>query len=117
MIFQHFNLLSSATVADNVALPLRLAGELDRGQINQRVRALLERVGLSDHANKYPAQLSGGQKQRVGIARSEEHTSELQSRPQLVCRLLLEKHKDRRSRCSPRRLLPESRRWRRPGCP
>src|SRR5690554_4362636 len=70
MIFQHFNLLSSATVADNVALPLRLAGELDRGQINQRVRALLERVGLSDHANKYPAQLSGGQKQRVGIARA-----------------------------------------------
>src|SRR5690606_41377806 len=62
--------LSSATVADNVALPLRLAGELDRGQINQRVRALLERVGLSDHANKYPAQLSGGQKQRVGIARA-----------------------------------------------
>ena len=50
LIFQHFNLLSSATVADNVALPLRLAGELDRGQINQRVRALLERVGLSDHA-------------------------------------------------------------------
>ena len=70
MIFQHFNLLSSATVADNVALPLRLAGELDRGQINQRVRALLERVGLSDHANKYPAQLSGGQQQRVAIARA-----------------------------------------------
>src|SRR5690554_3213511 len=70
MIFQHFNLLSSATVADNVALPLRLAGELSRKQVSERVTALLARVGLSEHANKYPAQLSGGQKQRVGIARA-----------------------------------------------
>ena len=70
MIFQHFNLLSSATVADNVALPLRLAGSADRQQIAARVASLLDRVGLSDHANKYPAQLSGGQKQRVGIARA-----------------------------------------------
>jgi len=70
MIFQHFNLLASKTVADNVALPLRLAGELSGAEINQRVAALLERVGLSDHAKKYPAQLSGGQKQRVGIARA-----------------------------------------------
>lgn len=70
MIFQHFNLLSSKTVADNVAMPLKLAGELTRGQIKQRVVQLLERVGLSEHANKYPAQLSGGQKQRVGIARA-----------------------------------------------
>ncbi len=70
MIFQHFNLLSSKTVADNVAMPLKLAGELTRGQIKQRVVQLLARVGLSEHANKYPAQLSGGQKQRVGIARA-----------------------------------------------
>nr|WP_218953527.1 methionine ABC transporter ATP-binding protein [Pseudomonas sp. SbOxS1] len=70
MIFQHFNLLASKTVADNVALPLTLAGEISRRDIDQRVAELLARVGLSDHANKYPAQLSGGQKQRVGIARA-----------------------------------------------
>ncbi|WP_262139985.1 methionine ABC transporter ATP-binding protein [Pseudomonas sp. Marseille-Q5117] len=70
MIFQHFNLLASKTVADNVALPLTLAGELSSSEINQRVAELLARVGLSDHAKKYPAQLSGGQKQRVGIARA-----------------------------------------------
>ncbi|WXL26111.1 methionine ABC transporter ATP-binding protein [Ectopseudomonas mendocina] len=70
MIFQHFNLLSSKTVADNVALPLKLAGKLSRSEIDQRVAKLLNRVGLSDHARKYPAQLSGGQKQRVGIARA-----------------------------------------------
>ncbi|MDG1579436.1 methionine ABC transporter ATP-binding protein [Pseudomonas sp. GOM6] len=70
MIFQHFNLLSSKTVAANVAMPLELAGELSRAQIAQRVAELLARVGLSEHANKYPAQLSGGQKQRVGIARA-----------------------------------------------
>ena len=70
MIFQHFNLLSSKTVADNVAMPLKLAGKLSVKEINTRVAMLLERVGLSDHASKYPAQLSGGQKQRVGIARA-----------------------------------------------
>lgn len=70
MIFQHFNLLASKTVADNVALPLRLAGELSSAQINERVAGLLQRVGLAEHARKYPAQLSGGQKQRVGIARA-----------------------------------------------
>ncbi|QLI82863.1 methionine ABC transporter ATP-binding protein [Chitinibacter fontanus] len=70
MIFQHFNLLMSKTVAQNVAFPLQVAGELDKTAINQRVAELLELVGLADHANKYPAQLSGGQKQRVGIARA-----------------------------------------------
>ena len=70
MIFQHFNLLASKTVADNVAMPVTLAGELSRREIDQRVAELLARVGLSDHAKKYPAQLSGGQKQRVGIARA-----------------------------------------------
>ena len=70
MIFQHFNLLASKTVADNVALPLRLAGELPAAAIDARVAELLARVGLAEHAHKYPAQLSGGQKQRVGIARA-----------------------------------------------
>lgn len=70
MIFQHFNLLASKTVADNVAMPMKLAGEQSKAAINQRVAELLARVGLSEHADKYPAQLSGGQKQRVGIARA-----------------------------------------------
>ena len=70
MIFQHFNLLASQTVADNVAFPLRLAGERDAGVLRARVDELLARVGLSAHADKYPSQLSGGQKQRVGIARA-----------------------------------------------
>ena len=51
-------------------MPLTLAGELSSSEIDQRVAELLARVGLSDHAKKYPAQLSGGQKQRVGIARA-----------------------------------------------
>lgn len=69
MIFQHFNLLSSATVAKNVAFPLELAG-IPKAEIKQRVHALLSLVGLQEHADKYPSQLSGGQKQRVGIARA-----------------------------------------------
>ncbi|SEO79373.1 methionine ABC transporter ATP-binding protein [Aquisalimonas asiatica] len=70
MIFQHFNLLSSKTVAENVRFPMKLAGTYSRDQMQHRVDHLLDRVGLADQANKYPAQLSGGQKQRVGIARS-----------------------------------------------
>lgn len=70
MIFQHFNLLASQTVADNVAFPMRLAGERDPAVLRARVDELLARVGLTAHANKYPSQLSGGQKQRVGIARA-----------------------------------------------
>ena len=69
MIFQHFNLLSSATVYDNVAFPLRLAGAAEE-KIKQKVEELLSLVGLADKARQYPAQLSGGQKQRVGIARA-----------------------------------------------
>ncbi len=69
MIFQHFNLLSSATVYDNTAFPLRLAG-VPENQIKAKVEPLLNLVGLSDKAGQYPAQLSGGQKQRVGIARA-----------------------------------------------
>ncbi|MGV8936479.1 MAG: methionine ABC transporter ATP-binding protein [Allorhizobium sp.] len=69
MIFQHFNLLSSRTVFDNIALPLEIAG-FDRTAIDRRVRPLLDLVGLSDKEKRYPAELSGGQKQRVGIARA-----------------------------------------------
>ncbi|SKB58905.1 MULTISPECIES: methionine ABC transporter ATP-binding protein [unclassified Luteibacter] len=70
MIFQHFNLLSSRTVADNVAFPLRLHGGMSDAEIAARVDELLSLVGLTAHARKFPAQLSGGQKQRVGIARA-----------------------------------------------
>ena len=69
MIFQHFNLLSSATVYDNVAFPLRLAN-VNEDDIKKKVDELLSLVSLSDKAAQYPSQLSGGQKQRVGIARA-----------------------------------------------
>jgi D-methionine transport system ATP-binding protein len=70
MVFQHFNLLSARTVAGNVAYPLELTGQYGKHEIAERVRELLGRVGLIEHADKYPRQLSGGQKQRVGIARA-----------------------------------------------
>lgn len=69
MIFQHFNLLASKTVAENVAFPMELAGTAPV-EISSRVEELLERVGLREQARRYPSQLSGGQKQRVGIARA-----------------------------------------------
>lgn len=69
MIFQHFNLLSSRTAAENVALPLEVAG-YDKAEIRTRVEELLALVGLSEKRNRYPSELSGGQKQRVGIARA-----------------------------------------------
>ncbi|HGN1705637.1 TPA: methionine ABC transporter ATP-binding protein [Providencia rettgeri] len=69
MIFQHFNLLETKTVAQNIAMPLLLSG-VDRQEINRRVDSILEYVELSDKKNQYPGQLSGGQKQRVGIARA-----------------------------------------------
>ena len=69
MIFQHFNLLSSATVYENVAFPLKLSGKSAK-EIQDKVLPLLKLVGLESKKDQYPAQLSGGQKQRVGIARA-----------------------------------------------
>ena len=69
LIFQHFNLLSSRTVAGNVALPLELAG-VPKPETDRRVSELLELVGLSAMRDRYRAQISGGQKQRLGIARA-----------------------------------------------
>lgn len=69
MIFQHFNLLSSRTVFDNIALPLEL-DHANKDQINRKVNELLKIVGLEDKAHDYPRSLSGGQKQRVAIARA-----------------------------------------------
>ncbi len=69
MIFQHFNLLSSRTVYDNIAFPLEIQG-MDKAAIKKKVEPLLDLVGLTDRADHYPSQLSGGQKQRVGIARA-----------------------------------------------
>ncbi len=69
MIFQHFYLISSKTVYDNIAFSLKAAGK-KKSDIKIRVLELLDLVGLTDRANHYPAQLSGGQKQRVGIARA-----------------------------------------------
>ncbi|WP_270024849.1 methionine ABC transporter ATP-binding protein [Solirubrobacter phytolaccae] len=69
MIFQQFNLLSSRTAAENVALPLEIAG-VGRAERRRRALELLDLVGLGDRGASYPSQLSGGQKQRVGIARA-----------------------------------------------
>ncbi|RIY34006.1 methionine ABC transporter ATP-binding protein [Psittacicella hinzii] len=69
MVFQHFNLLSSKTILDNVIFPLKIAG-VDKSLLVDKATKLLELVGLKEHIHKYPSQLSGGQKQRVGIARA-----------------------------------------------
>lgn len=69
MIFQQFNLLSSKTVFDNIAIPLKL-NNVPKEEIEKRVLKLLEFVEIDDKTFAYPDQLSGGQKQRVGIARA-----------------------------------------------
>ncbi len=69
MIFQHFNLLSSRTVYQNVAFPLELA-HMPKAEQKKKIMDILDLVGLTEYKDKYPAQLSGGQKQRVGIARA-----------------------------------------------
>lgn len=69
MIFQHFNLLASRTVFDNIAFPLEIQG-MSKSSIKTKVESLIKITGLSERENSYPSQLSGGQKQRVGIARA-----------------------------------------------
>jgi len=75
MIFQHFNLMASRTIADNVGYPLK--GRLSHENRKKKVAHLLDLVGLSEKAEDYPAQLSGGQKQRVAIARALANDPEI----------------------------------------
>ncbi|MGW8983693.1 ABC transporter ATP-binding protein [Streptomyces parvus] len=77
MVFQFFNLLDDLTVADNVALPARLAG-MGRGEADRRTVELLETLGIDRHARSYPGRLSGGERQRVAVARA------LMNRPPLL---------------------------------
>lgn len=69
MIFQHFNLLNTKTVAENIALPMRIQG-FNQTEIDSKINELLPLVELTDKRDAYPHQLSGGQKQRVAIARA-----------------------------------------------
>ena len=70
MIFQHFNLLWSRTVRENISFPLEIAGVSKQQQRRKKVDELIKLVGLDGREEAYPSQLSGGQKQRVGIARA-----------------------------------------------
>ncbi|MDR3017342.1 MAG: amino acid ABC transporter ATP-binding protein [Delftia acidovorans] len=70
MVFQQFNRFGHMTVRDNVSLAPRRIRKLSRAQANDKAMQLLQRVGMQDHAHKYPWQLSGGQQQRVAIARA-----------------------------------------------
>jgi putative ABC transport system ATP-binding protein len=71
IIFQSFHLVPSLTALDNVALPLEIAGKANARQLAGR---MLEKVGLAERKNHYPAQLSGGEQQRVAIARATVHS-------------------------------------------
>ena len=106
MIFQHFNLLSSRTVFENISLPLEIQG-VAKSEIKKRVHELLDLVELPNKANAYPKELSGGQKQKVAIARalalnplvllSDEATSaldtstekEIQKKPKLKLKIYM----------------------------
>lgn len=76
MIFQHFNLMNSRTIFDNVDFSLKYSGK-SKQERRQKVSELLDLVGLSDRAEAYPSQLSGGQKQRVAIARALANDPEI----------------------------------------
>ena len=70
MVFQHFNLFPHMTVKKNITLaPVKL-GLKSQAEADEQAMALLERIGLADKANEYPAMLSGGQKQRIAIVRA-----------------------------------------------
>ncbi|HSW72259.1 MAG TPA: ATP-binding cassette domain-containing protein, partial [Chlamydiales bacterium] len=69
MIFQHFNLLTSRTAAENISYPMEIAG-LSKEEREKKALELLRLVNLSDKQDAHPLQLSGGEKQRVGIARA-----------------------------------------------
>jgi len=75
-IYQSFNLIPTLSIADNVALPLALAGQSSKQQ-DATVLRILESVGLADRAGDYPDRLSGGEQQRVAIARALVHTPPL----------------------------------------
>src|SRR5699024_8721610 len=90
VVFQQFALFPNMTVAQNIGFGLKTRG-LSKEARKDPVRALIDQMSLQGFESAYPSELSGGMQQRVAIARSEEHTSELQSRFDLVCRLLLEK--------------------------
>jgi len=76
MIFQGYNLLKTATVYENITIPLKLEG-VPKEEIKKRADKYLDIVGLSDKHHVYPGQLSGGQKQRVAIARALAHEPEI----------------------------------------
>ncbi|MBR6395455.1 MAG: amino acid ABC transporter ATP-binding protein [Lachnospiraceae bacterium] len=69
-VFQNYNLFSNKTVLSNVTLGLTSARKMPKAEAKEKAMKMLEKVGMADHANYYPAQLSGGQQQRVAIARS-----------------------------------------------
>ncbi|WP_208601159.1 amino acid ABC transporter ATP-binding protein [Rhodococcoides fascians] len=70
MVFQSFNLFAHKTILENVMLAPQKVRRLKKDEVRKSAQALLERVGIANQADKYPAQLSGGQQQRVAIARS-----------------------------------------------
>ncbi len=109
-IFQAFNLIADLTVEENVALPLTYREGVDRAQIAQRVREVLELVNMSHRNRHYPGQLSGGQQQRVAVARAlagnpsillaDEPTGNLDSRNgEAVMQLLEQLHENGTTLC------------------